>query len=427
MWRSGSVTRGVAQLASARLLQTAITTVGSVAIARILGPSGRGVYATAFSLTATGVLVLTFGAPSAVSWATARQAISGGQILRICGAAVISVLTGLTAVVLLLRAVSVSETYDRLPALPILLLGIAMCWGSLLSSLLTGSRLYRLSASAVAWVAILGVPLSVAAAAMTRDPGLTLMGTVAGSVVVYAWLSRRLHRRGLHVDDAGRSSIHRRELRRFALISWTGNLIQNVNFRLDILLLGLWRDPGEVGFYAVAVGIAQFLWMLPSAAGEVMFAESASRSNASADREAVLRTIQRRMSGVLLLTLCGAGLMAAISEPLVVHLLGSEFSPSVSLLRWLLPGVAGFSLVQVGGNALAGLGHPGTNTAIAGTAAVLTVTGNLLFIERWGATAAAAVTSSSYLVSGLLTVAVVRFYLRDAVAARVSDHAEGPP
>ena len=378
------------RISVARVVQYSASVVAAVAVARALGPAERGVYSLSTTFAASTALAFSIGLPAALTWQIARRrrppglgvilAVSVGFVMAATGA----LLAGL-------EVWQVGNYVDLSIPLTALFAGV-LAIGRYVTATLTGARDYTGAARLTAAVGLLIALLSVLVAVMSRDAVATLAAAAVGGVIAFATGARRSIRKARELQAVAGSW---RETFRFGSVTWLGNLVQEVNFRFDLLLMGALRGSAEVGIYATAVAIAQTVWVVAAGAGEISFAEASAPNEGWNPRRRALELGLITAGGALILGLAG-GLLVPL-------LLGHEYQSSVTPMRLLLPGVAGFTVVQVLGNTIAGRGRPGLNTAIASVSALLTVVGDVIFIPRYGANGAAMVTSVAYLLSAGLT------------------------
>src|SRR4051794_333686 len=116
-------------------------------------------------------------------------------------------------------------------------------------------------------------------------------------------------------------------------------LFLTLNLRLDVLLVAAIAGPREVGLYAVAVLVAELVW-LPTWA----LSQATKEAQAGADPvDAGLVTARGMRMTLVLSVLCGVGLAAA--APVGVTLVfGSDFSAALTALWILLPASAGMAV-----------------------------------------------------------------------------------
>jgi O-antigen/teichoic acid export membrane protein len=107
--------------------------------------------------------------------------------------------------------------------------------------------------------------------------------------------------------------------------------------------------------------------------------------------------------------LCGLALAVA-GGPFIRFLFSDRFSAAYLPMVALLPGAAMLGSAKVLSNNLAGRGFPHYNAIVSGTSLVVTITGDLLLIPRWGVLGASIASSLAYAVTLILTM----FFFRRA-------------
>lgn len=187
----------------------------------------------------------------------------------------------------------------------------------------------------------------------------------------------------------------RREIVVFAAASVAYFACLNSLYHVDILMLTWWTESDTVGYYKGALAIAETLWVLPMAV-QMSMIQSTSELWQNEEYAKISGMAARATRYVALFSiLCAIGL-AVLADSFVPIFLGNEFTPSVTPLVLLLPGVVGFavarpilSITQASGN---------MRTVILGTlgAAALNLVLNALFVPRYGMVGAAISTSIGY-------------------------------
>lgn len=394
----------VGRLSGARLLNVAASFAGAILVTRALGPNDRGIYSLVTSLSALAVLIFTMGLPAALTWQIAR----GKKLQR--PAWVFLGVPGFAAscsvlVLIGLHTLAEGSAYGQVPLVATCLLVGALSIGVLLRSALTGLHDYKTLSRMLSSYAIVTAAGTALVALVTHSLRPTIFAAISGSCVVYAWYFTRL--RSVWRSLPSRVVASQSETRRFAGLSWITNLIQQVNLSFGLLALGASSPAHEVGLYAAATALAQVLWLLPSAASEIAFAEAAKggHSSSAAHFRMLTSGYLWTVAGV---STVGALLLWPLSYFLVPVVLGQEFAGAVTPLLLLLPGVVAFSIAQVGGNVIAGSGRMRLNLISSTASALVTVVSGLVLIPRWGSEGAAITSSMSYLVATLCTLAFIR-------------------
>jgi O-antigen/teichoic acid export membrane protein len=219
---------------------------------------------------------------------------------------------------------------------------------------------------------------------------------------------------------------------RFGLQSWGANLLQQINYRFDILILGGFATARDVGVYSVALTLTSVAWVLPQGLGTVLFPrvaslqESASLGEVSANESDAAPAKAVRHS--VLLTLPAALLICALLLVAVPLLYGEKFGETTTLGFILLPGVLLLGIGKVLSSAIAGRGHPRYTLYISMITVPLTLALYFTLIplfDEWGAAVASSI---SYGLAALLALGffrrVTQIGLRDALVPRSEDIAD---
>jgi O-antigen/teichoic acid export membrane protein len=188
---------------------------------------------------------------------------------------------------------------------------------------------------------------------------------------------------------------------KFGVQGYLGNVIQFLNYRLDMLLIAILMSLEFVGYYSVAVPMAEALWYFPSAVGTVIFARTITLSPEEANK-----STPRICRNTLFLTILAALILLFLAKYLIIIFFGSAFLPALRPLQILLPGVVALSIFKVLANEISGRGKPIINTYVAGTSLAINIPLNLLLIPRIGISGAALASTVSYTASAVLSIVI---------------------
>jgi O-antigen/teichoic acid export membrane protein len=159
-----------------------------------------------------------------------------------------------------------------------------------------------------------------------------------------------------------------------------------------------------VGYYSIAVVIAEKIWYIPTVFSLVLYPRVAhgGEEGANSDTARVCRQT------ILIILFCCAGVLVAGRYAIEV-LYSRAFSPAAGPLLVLLPGIVTAGISRIIASDLMARGHPGVILSSGLAAFVTNVALNLIFIPRMGITGAALATDFSYLVNAVvLTAAFLR-------------------
>jgi O-antigen/teichoic acid export membrane protein len=376
----------------------------SIVVSRALGPAGKGTYDLVISTATLLALILGLSLPSGITFGVARGMSAPRRVvLWVLGAGTVQ---GVVAAVLLrvlshtgfATEVGISATDGRLmlvlPAL-VSLLCIAPC----LKAILNGAQRVALAS----WMDILRsaftLPIVVLIAAgvtgIESTANLFVAATVVGNLLGIALILLAIWGLTPTRTGAGLTTILR-----FATPAYAAIVLQYLNYRLDLFLVAYFRDLREVGLYALAGTLTQFVWLVSGSVATAVFA----RVGAATDdpREAANQTVTLTRT-VFLIQLVLAGILAATAQPLLRLLYGGAFEPAASAIWLLLPGAVALGATAVLSAHVAGLGRPDLNLIGAVAGLIVTVLLDIALIPSAGFNGAAVASTASYLATGGVT------------------------
>lgn len=409
--------------------------ISSVVLARLLGPSGYGIYSYAVAVATFLTVPAAFGLPNLIvrevavyrahrRWGemrgllrwSMRRVFAASLILAALAAAGVqafeqqidgptAILVGLLIVPVAslgflgqsflrgLRRVVLAQVPDSLVR-PSLFLGVIVLWALLAPD--------RLEATSAVWASVLawGVALAV-------------MGFLVGR-----------HRPPEVLDAA--AVVESKRWLRGAIPLFLIGAMNYLNIRTDILMLGVLRDAADVGLYRVAMRGAELMMLVLSVVGMVLQPIFASL-HARGERVRLQRLVTIGARVTLGLSLPLGLLFIFVGRPLVAFAFGEEFREAAPPLAILSVGqLVSVSMGSVG-PLLVMTGHE-RRAALAIGMGVLTDIGlNALLIPVYGPIGAAVATAVSMAVwSGLLALTVHRVLrLRPSAFARLGREGNG--
>ena len=390
-------------------------------LARVLGPSAKGDYYLLTLLPVTIMVLIQFGLPQSFNFFSAR-----GKTGRISSKTVY--LTVILAVPALLVTIAILPALQAtvmqgpdagmiifaLLALPLLLnatftTGVVIGrevvrWASAVYIFVAFSTTLLL----IVLVVVLGQGLVGALLAFFFTALIQATGFLIASVRVTG-------------SQTGADQVSTRELFGFGLSLYPGNLARYLAYRADVYLLAwLLADPSApLGYYSMGVSMAELVIFLPRAVSTFFFPHVAKSSREDADRQvpAVTRV-------TLLLTAGVAIAMVPVAIVLITVLIPA-FTPALTALYILLPGVVALSISEVLGGYVSGLGMTTTSSMVYVAAFIVNVVMNLVLIPPYGILGAATASLVSYtfaaLVFGLIASRLARTPLREFLLPGRSD------
>lgn len=218
-----------------------------------------------------------------------------------------------------------------------------------------------------------------------------LLAAIIPVIFVYKHTGFKLH---------FRSDIFKRTTK-FGLKGYLGNMIQFFNYRIDMYLISfLLLNYANVGYYSIAVALAESLWYLPGAVGTMVFARTPGLTDEERNR-----STPKICRNTLFITLVFAIILFIAGKYVILFLYGSKYLPALEPLWALLPGIVALSICKVLSNEIAGRGKPMINTYAAAISLAVNVPLNFILIPQIGIVGSALASTISYTVTTIVVLA----------------------
>jgi O-antigen/teichoic acid export membrane protein len=387
-----------------RLTSMVLGFVSSVALARLLGPSDRGLLGVMLSVSTIALAVTAIGQPLAVTYYASRKDADNRGIL------------GNTMVhAVLLAAVLVPLTYafykpvqaafghhhgGRTWVLVAALVPITFLdWTS--SNQLLGMLRFGLY-NGLKFVAGVFYTVAVLVLLDVFHAGVAggLIATAIGSIVTIVVSVGPILRRKL-------PRINRQLLRgmlRYGSRVQIGVIFQMVNYRFDVVIMQFYRPLRQVGYYVVAQTIAELVITLATAFQSSLLPLVSHFEGQDRQREVTTASI--RHHGIL--ALAGVLFNAGLGTAVILLAYGAKFHPAVAPMIVLLPGIWFLGLGLVIQSDLGGRGRPGLSSALAGMAAAVTAILDVALIPPLGVMGGAIASVIAYTTFGVASLIALR-------------------
>jgi O-antigen/teichoic acid export membrane protein len=395
---------------SAQIAIAVIALLSSVVLARVLGPEDRGLLALVVLLPELAAMVGLLGideanavyaglAPTrrpALVWQSAAIACAVGAVLAVATACVI--VLGVPGVAALVRG-PLWLYLLPLATLPYVL--VTAYW----RSILRGMNHIPLITSIAVSTKFTGTVLVIAFVAGLRwgVPGAIWANVLldVGSAVVMVPILRRV---GALARPELDWSLWRRTLG-FAVPAYGATLAAYLTHRVDAFIVAAFLPAADLGYYVIAVGLVERIWIVPGAVGSALLPHLTN----SRDREpAALSAVMARH--VMIWTGAACILVWAVAGLVVPAIYSSAFAPVVAPFRWLLPGVFTLSVGKVVVAELLAREKPRYGLSASIVASLVNIAGSLILVPRIGISGAALAASLAY---SVLSVLLIRYYMRE--------------
>jgi len=173
---------------------------------------------------------------------------------------------------------------------------------------------------------------------------------------------------------------------------YISNIISFFHYRIGAFLINIFLNPIAVGFYSVAIALAEKLWLFSQSAGMVLFPKVSSET----DEKRLKEFTPFVCRNVLLIAAIAAILLFFFGPLLITLFYSKKFLSSILPFQILLVGTVPMSGWQILANDLYGRGKPKLNIYISLTSVMLNIILNILLIPKFGIVGAAWATSVSY-------------------------------
>ncbi|MFI0353920.1 oligosaccharide flippase family protein [Actinomadura sp. 9N407] len=233
-------------------------------------------------------------------------------------------------------------------------------------------------------------------------PGALITGLVLADVAAAAWIVVRLARRGFFAGWGRPDLKLGRTIAGYGLRGYFGQLIDLLQLRFDMALLGALAGPKVLGVYTVASKFAELVQLPGLALNYVLYPDFARDDRAEATRR-TKRLILPAL-GVSVLTALPLALIAGTALPWVF---GEVFDDAVVPTYIRLAGVVTFGVTGLIMAFLYGVGRPGAASAGQAIGLVVVVVSGVYLIPRYEAAGAAIATSVSFVAT---TVALLAWF-----------------
>lgn len=384
-------------------------------LARLLGPSGVGIYYLAFTtITIAAVLsrlglnetCVRYASPAfaAGDWATVAGVRRTASVLVLAASAVLTIILLSAAPTISLYVFHQPELTNTLRIIALALVPFALL--NINAAMLQSAK--HVPASTVVQAAaipgtflvllaltgIFSVTPVIAAGCYTLATILVFAGSHAfwkrsvlfPTLTVKQFDSRKLLRTGLRIMGVNSISL---------IMAWT-----------DTVCLGIWRPSAEVGLYGIAIRIALLTSLVVSAANSAIgpkFAELSAQENTPG-----LRMLMQRTSLGMAFIAIPVSAVLLLFPKFILGLFGHDFSAAYVVLMILAVGQFVSVVTGTLGHLMMMSGHERSLRNIIAVSAVLNVILNVILVPSFGMVGAAIATTISLISMSLMCVGSVR-------------------
>ncbi|MEU9839475.1 O-antigen ligase family protein [Actinomadura sp. NPDC048032] len=240
-------------------------------------------------------------------------------------------------------------------------------------------------------------------------PGALISGLVLADVAAAAWIARRLARRGFFAGWGRPDRRLGRSIAGYGLRGYLGQLIDLLQLRFDMALLGALAGPKVLGVYTVASKFAELVQLPGLAVNYILYPDFAKD-----DRDTAMKRTSRLILPALGVSALAALPLALIAGTALPWIFGDVFDDAVVPTYVRLAGVVTFGVTGLVMACLYGVGRPGAASAGQGIGLAGVVVLGAVLIPAHGAVGAAVATSVSFVAT---TAALLVLFRRVGKAA----------
>lgn len=197
----------------------------------------------------------------------------------------------------------------------------------------------------------------------------------------------------------------------YGLRSFLGPIFLLLIFRTDSFLLNIFGNIRQVGFYSIAVSVAELIPFIPIAIATVLSPKLASQETG------ILNASAAKVIRVMFLFLILLGMVFFIfGRWIILFLYGNMYNSSIFPMYILIPGFIFISLYYPFFSYFNAVGKPEILTAILSIILVIKLILSIIAIPRWGMAGAAGASTISYFLCGLLFL--IAFWIKSKESLR---------
>ncbi|PBC42412.1 hypothetical protein CJ178_13165 [Rhodococcus sp. ACPA4] len=384
-------------------------------LAHAMGPEGRGQFAAIMQPISVAGAIASIGIPGAAAYFIARDYDPKRIFLVSLKLSIIPIAVVMLAMAWYGRFVSDRQEIDY---------GfIMLCWSVIAVSAivqikrgywqglgdwkrldLERSSFALLRFSAVAIVALLG------AASAIYFSAAALFAFILSALILFVPL-KLVFKAGKHIGV--------QPIAKYALFASAGTIATIASSRLDQLLMPATTSSVELGYYAIAVTVAEVPLVLAALASR-----NSLRQAARGDGN---RLIAKECLMFFVASVSASFLVFMLANPIIPIVFGESFTPSVQATRILaIASVAGWISI-VAGSVVAGRGYPGLSSIIALSALAVTLCSFAIFWNEITSVKAANISLLSSVVAasvGLVLVSKLKARSEPTINLSMSDARE---
>lgn len=248
---------------------------------------------------------------------------------------------------------------------------------------------------------VLTLGMLIAAVLFNKDPISVIISNLVSVIIILTLVLYNINKRseGRYHFDAKMLKL----MLGYGIKAQIGNLVQLLNYRVNIFIINYFMTIAQVGIYSNAVALGETLWQVSGSIATVVFPMTTGSKN----KEELKYFINKVTRISFTLIIIFAVVLALISDKIILLMFGKDFIGASEPLIFLLPGISVFSISNILANYMAGIAKIQYNIYSSLISFVFTMVFNVLLVPVMGINGAAVATSLSY---AAFTVSSICFY-----------------
>lgn len=258
---------------------------------------------------------------------------------------------------------------------------------------------------------VLTLAMLIAAILLNKDPLSVIISNLLAVVIVLFLVFYNIHKRteGKYTFDF---HMFKRMLG-YGIKAQIGNLVQLLNYRVNIFIINYFLTIDQVGIYSNAVALGETLWQVSGSIATVVFPMTTGSKNKEELKTFINKVTRISFTLIIIFSI----ILGFVSDKIILLMFGKDFLKASESLIFLLPGISIFSISNILANYMAGIAKIQYNIYSSAVSFIFTMAFNLLLVPKMGIDGAAIATSISYV---SFTISSIYFYKR-ITKAKIGD------
>ena len=192
------------------------------------------------------------------------------------------------------------------------------------------------------------------------------------------------------------------------------NMIGQIYYYIDTIMIGYFLTSTDVGYYAVAISLSRFFWLVPRAMSTVAY-PAISEYWAKDNHHAINKLVDKSTKySACILVFAGMSVIF-FAKDIIAFIFTPEFLPAVLPLTILIIGTVTSGILRSVGGIFASVGKVNLVLKISAIGAVGDIILNIALIPTYGIIGAATATTAAY----VLNVGITIYFLRKVLAIKL--------